>query len=420
MWSSPNKCTVLVTTPPSYGGTLTGVYSQPHYSTDEIVSIDVDIKNTGNTAETYDLHLVVYDKYDIVAANGTIFIIVQTDKLIYSDSESVTVNLSVKDVAFNATNATLNMTLTDPKGNKTYFDITGSNGNYSTIISQDKKSGNGTYNILVKGTKEDYMVYSDQTFFIVNERTKLRSDIPRIIKLNTTDTLTIFVKTDTNQSVKDAFVTLNGCGFNETRKTEENGFVVFNTSFMNKTGVCNTTKNTSEPIINHTYTSLGNYTVNLTVTDNSGSSNTTSRIIAVSSVDTIPPNITSWSNNKTNNDSLKVTINVSEGIFFNANADQEVNWNWYKDGVNQSHNYDNFTTSWNGSGNYTVRVNASNANGSDTVTWKIKVLSTININVQEGWNMISFPFDVQAHNMLWTDTSRNQSEIPMNSTVFAQ
>jgi hypothetical protein len=172
-----------------------------------------------------------------VAANGTIFVTVQTDKLIYSDLESATVNISLKDVAFNATNATLNLILTGPYANKTYFDVTGSNGNYLTIIPPANKSVNGTYTILVSGTKEGYRVYSDQTFFIVNERTKLRCDIPRIIQLNTTDTINLFVETDTNQSVKDAFVRLTGCGFNETRTTDEKGLVVFGTGSMNKTGV---------------------------------------------------------------------------------------------------------------------------------------------------------------------------------------
>ncbi|MCK4731814.1 MAG: PKD domain-containing protein, partial [Methanophagales archaeon] len=172
-----------------------------------------------------------------VAANGTLFITVQTAKLIYLASESVTVNISVKDVAFNATNTTLNLTLTDPNGNKTYSDVTGSNGNYTTIISPDKKSENGTYHILVNGSKEGYRVYSDKTFFIVNERTKLRCDIPRLIQLNTTDTINLFVETDTNQSVKDVFVSLTGCGFNGTRTTDENGLAIFGTGSMNETGI---------------------------------------------------------------------------------------------------------------------------------------------------------------------------------------
>jgi len=285
-----------------------------------------------------------------VAANGTIFITVQTDKLIYSDLETAIVNISVKDVAFNATNATLNMTLTNPNGNKTYSDVTGSNGNYSTIISPDNKSANGTYNILVNGTKEGYRVYSDQTFFIVNERSKLRCDIPRIIQRNTTDTINLFVETDTNQSVKGAFVTLTGCGFNEIRTTDDNGLVVFGASSMNRTGIievniekggycsfigtmevvsenqlpiANFTYSPENPIVNetitfnasssydpdgyitnytwdfgdgtngsgrittHSYSSAGKYPVTLTITDNSSTLNSTTKIITIP--DTTPP-----------------------------------------------------------------------------------------------------------------------------------
>ena len=284
-----------------------------------------------------------------VAANGTIFIAMQTDELIYSASESATANISVRDVALNAINATLNMSLIDPKGNKDYFVVTCSNGNYSAIITPDHKSVNGTYTILVNGTKEDYRVYSDKTFFIVNERTGLRCDIPRVIQLNTTDTINLFVETDTNLSLKDAFVTLTGCGFNETRTTDEIGLVVFGSSSMNKTGVINVSiekggygsligkmeviseneppiasftyspekpavnqtitfyasnstdtdgnitkydwdfddgniTNTTEEIINHTYSLAGDYTVNLTVTDNDGAMNISMAMLTVSSM----------------------------------------------------------------------------------------------------------------------------------------
>jgi hypothetical protein len=174
-----------------------------------------------------------------VSAKGTIFITALTSKLIYSASESVFVDISVKDVAFNAADAALQMTLTDPNGKNTDFAVMGSNGDYSTIITPDSKSVSGTYNILVNGTKEGYRVYSDKTFFIVDERTKLRCDIPRIIQLNTTDTINLFVETDTNQSVKDVFVTLTGCGFNETKTTDENGLVTFSMSSMSKTGRIN-------------------------------------------------------------------------------------------------------------------------------------------------------------------------------------
>jgi parallel beta-helix repeat protein len=366
----------------------------------------------------------------IVAANGTIFITVQTDKLIYSASECVIVNISVNDVAFNATNATLNMSLTDPYGNKDYFVVTGSNGNYSAIITPDHKSVNGTYTILVNGTKEDYRVYSDQTFFIVNERTELRCDIPRVIQLNTTDTINLFVETDTNLSLKDAFVTLTGCGLNGTRTTDEIGLVVFGTSSMNKTGVINVSiekggygsligkmeviykkqppiasftyspekpvinqtitfnasnssdpdgnitkydwnfgdgniTNTTEDIINHTYSLAGDYTVDLTVTDNHGAMNSTEETITVYL--TVPPEITSFAPPSQVNDT------ICTWRTFNVTVNQVANVSWYLNGTfqftNESVREAECTLHAAVAGEHNVTANASNANGTDMQMW---------------------------------------------------
>ena len=92
-----------------------------------------------------------------------------------------------------------------------------------------------------------------------------------------------------------------------------------------------------------------------------------------------PPAITSWSNDKTNNDSLHITLNESESVHFNATADQTITtWNWSNNGAVQSNTCDNYTTSWSVNGTYTVSVNATNANGtSDTKTW------TVTVNVAE-------------------------------------
>jgi PKD repeat protein len=343
----------------------------------------------------------------------------------------------VKDVAFNATNATLNLSLTDPKGNKDYFVVTGSNGNYSAIITPDHKSVNGTYTILVNGTKEDYRVYSDQTFFIVNERTGLRCDIPRVIQLNTTDTINLFVETDTNRSLKDAFVTLTGCGFNGTRTTDEIGLVVFGTSSMNKTGVINVSiekggygsvigkmkviykkqppiasftyspekpvinqtitfnasnssdpdgnitkydwnfgdgniTNTTEAIINHTYSLAGDYIVNLTVTDNDGAMNATEKTITVYL--TVPPEITSFAPPSQVNDT------ICTWRTFNVTIDQTVNVSWYLNGTfqftNESVQEAKCTLHAAVAGEHNVTANASNANGTAMQTWVWNVASS--------------------------------------------
>lgn len=90
------------------------------------------------------------------------------------------------------------------------------------------------------------------------------------------------------------------------------------------------------------------------------------------------PNITSWNNNKTNDNGLIISINVGDIVKFNVVADQPIDsWQWYKDGIIQNNNYDNFGTSWNTPGNKIVSVNGSNINGTtNTIVWTINVASS--------------------------------------------
>ena len=96
------------------------------------------------------------------------------------------------------------------------------------------------------------------------------------------------------------------------------------------------------------------------------------------------PTITSWGNNKTNNTILNLTVNAGEAIKFNTTADQTITtWNWYRDGINQYNNYDNFTTSWSSSGLKTIKVNANNSNGtSNSVIWNVMVKGLL---FDQGW-----------------------------------
>lgn len=88
------------------------------------------------------------------------------------------------------------------------------------------------------------------------------------------------------------------------------------------------------------------------------------------------PNINSWGNSQYNNSDLVISIPLIKGRMtkFNITANQTIDtWNWFKDGVNQSNNYDNFSTNFSNWGTYTIQVNATNTNGtSNTITWTVK------------------------------------------------
>lgn len=127
-------------------------------------------------------------------------------------------------------------------------------------------------------------------------------------------------------------------------------------------------------IVNISFPVPGTYYAGLMVTDNDGAPNSTAKWINVQGLPS-PPAIISWGNSKTNDASLNITVNESERLNFNGTANQTINtWNWYLNDINQNNNFDNFSYHFASSGNYTLKVNATNANGtSNTVIWSINV-----------------------------------------------
>ena len=125
------------------------------------------------------------------------------------------------------------------------------------------------------------------------------------------------------------------------------------------------------------WNSLGEYNISVNATNNTNTSNTITWTVTVQEEETesVNPEITSWYNNKTNDAELNIIINTNETIKFNVTANQSIDtWNWTKDGVEQNNDYDNFTTYWEDPGIKNVSINATNSNGSDTITWKVTVL----------------------------------------------
>ena len=94
------------------------------------------------------------------------------------------------------------------------------------------------------------------------------------------------------------------------------------------------------------------------------------------------PSITSYSNSITNNESTTINGEIDVDITFNITTDQPIiTYDWHKDGVNQNNNNDELTTSFS-SGNHTLSVNGTNANGtSNTITWNIINPNTISIEI---------------------------------------
>ncbi len=123
--------------------------------------------------------------------------------------------------------------------------------------------------------------------------------------------------------------------------------------------------------------------------------------ITVTVNDVASPNITSWSNNYTSNQNLSFIINIFSFVNFNVTANQTITtWNWYKDDVNQNNNLDNITLSWSSSGTKTVKVNATNSNGtSNTIQWNVTV------NIPTPTNLANDTPTSSSVNINWTSVT---------------
>ncbi|MFH1432131.1 MAG: DUF4398 domain-containing protein [archaeon] len=130
-------------------------------------------------------------------------------------------------------------------------------------------------------------------------------------------------------------------------------------------------------ISNYLSAGIWNYTINTT-----GSHNYTSASAShlVTILATPAPNITNWQNNITNSQSLTVTMNETQSIFFNITVDQPVNYSWSLDSADQSRNSANYTYANTQPGTHSIKVNISNINGTDELTWTLTVKDIPNIN----------------------------------------
>ncbi len=134
--------------------------------------------------------------------------------------------------------------------------------------------------------------------------------------------------------------------------------------------------NTSDFFIT-SWNDAGAKTIKVNATNANGTSNTITWNVTVISPSGLPaPNITSWSNSKTNNNNLTLTINETEGVTFNFTANQTLTfWSWELNGINITNPSDNLTHTFNNHGSYTLNAYGSNDNGSTQhIEWYINVL----------------------------------------------
>jgi hypothetical protein len=124
------------------------------------------------------------------------------------------------------------------------------------------------------------------------------------------------------------------------------------------------------------WSTYGTKTVKVNATNDNGTSNTITWNVTVNALqEGNAPYITSWGNNKTNDDNLNLTINQSETVRFNFTANQTLtSWTWTLNGGDRHRSADNLTYTFNHEGTYRVGASGSNGNGStQTIVWNVTV-----------------------------------------------
>jgi hypothetical protein len=173
------------------------------------------------TAGNYSAQSVGYT----VTANGTLFTLLNTDKLYYNLTDVININITINDVLFNATTANVNVSVTDPNGNVVNPAVSGSDGSYTTTYNP---TPNGTYKIAASSQKTGFRTYSDENFVIVGARSTLNANLPtNYITFNQTVFFECNITNEHGIPIENAIVTLAGCGADATKLTGENGIVYF-------------------------------------------------------------------------------------------------------------------------------------------------------------------------------------------------
>ncbi len=106
----------------------------------------------------------------------------------------------------------------------------------------------------------------------------------------------------------------------------------------------------------------------------------------------VPPTISIHNNSKTNtSSSYGIFLDSGESITFRANTTPPSNsWNWYIDGILQSNNYNNLTTSWSSGSYHYVYLNTTNSYGtSNNLTWGINVFPAMAVSPGNNINLLN-------------------------------
>jgi len=270
---------------------------------------------------------------------------------------------TAEDPSFNITGFLLNDINTGLLGEvsiQNYMEPSNSSGGYHLT-----EIPNGTY--IITGTATGYQ--SNSTTVTVNGLNLTNFNItlheydPPIVISNTNNAYFLNNRsislnatiTDLASGVKNATINVSSVNstINEAILTLQGGFWVNNTIIADKGETIDFVD-----ILITAYDNVGNINQNVKMT------------VWI----LLPPAITDWSNNRTNDKSLDLKIFINESVFFNVTADRTVTYNWTYDNIDQLQDADNFSQNFSGIGLHYINATISNGVGTDNKNWTINVV----------------------------------------------
>jgi hypothetical protein len=180
------------------------------------------------------------------------------------------------------------------------------------------------------------------------------------------DTLGITINNIGNESINDSIT---------VTKINVSGTSIASGNWTGTLLIKPSSSNTTYFVLNMTTDDIANVNINIYYNVSSDLDN---KVLVVGAHYPGAPDITSWSNNKTNNNNRSFTINESEGVKFNFTANQTLtSWLWTLNGANLFTPFDNLTRTFNNEGLYHIGAIGSNVNGStQVIVWNVSVLDT--------------------------------------------
>ncbi|VUT28051.1 MAG: PKD domain protein [Candidatus Syntrophoarchaeum sp. GoM_oil] len=257
----------------------------------------------------------------VVRAEDVLFASINTDKAFYNLGDEVSITTKVENITFHEVNVPVNLSVKIPSGD---------------LIETEQfvPEENGTYIVKALPVAEGCVVHGDELFFVVEKQSDLVLEVHGNLTYDETSNITLKVKAVEGGSVEGARVTIGNItkltdtngetefvldpkGDDVSVKAEKTGFnpdlktievnepfvasftftpqnpvvgeeITFNATYS-KGNITSYTWNFSDgnittvvdPVITHAYSLSGVYTVNLTVTDNEGLINSTTKNVTV-------------------------------------------------------------------------------------------------------------------------------------------